>query len=230
MISSTEKKSIIVTVFLILLIIAGCGVMMAFVLSDPAIKYSQVLTNAALTVRSAYPDQLDWDSILVSARKAMTDELDPFSGYVDRENLNQFMEDLSGGYYGIGISVVPVDSGLLVFDVREGSPAATSGILPGDMILAADSINFLGRKPADALKAIRGEEGSILSAKVYRPAISDTLYFDIIRKRIGFLHIPFAGFTSDSAVYIRLLDFNAGAAEGFKKSLDTLIGDTGRNA
>ncbi|HEX2897960.1 MAG TPA: S41 family peptidase, partial [candidate division Zixibacteria bacterium] len=36
--------------------------------------------------------------------------------------------------------------------------------------------------------------------------------------------------TSDSAVYIRLLDFNAGAAEGFKESLDTLIGDTGRNA
>jgi len=225
-----SKGSLVVSSIFIFLIILLCGVMGELVLSDPALKYSQVLANAAVVIRDNYVDSFNWAAAADSAREAMTDELDPFSRYVGHEQLEQFMEDLSGGYCGIGISVVPVDSGLLVYDVREGSPAATSGVLPGDILIASDSTGFIGYSSAEALRIIRGKEGTILSAKVFRPATLDTLYFDIIRKRIGFLHIPFAGYTPDSVVYIRLLDFNAGAADDFRNTLDTLIGINGRNA
>jgi C-terminal peptidase prc len=160
----------------------------------------------------------------------MTDELDPFSGYVRFEQLEQFEEDLSGGYFGIGISVVGHDSGLLILDVREGSPAATSGVLVGDIITASDTVNLTGMSSSEAVKLIKGKENSIFKATIFRPATENTFTLDIVRKRIDFLHIPFAGFTPDSAAYIRLLDFNAGAAEDFRNALDTLIRKENRAA
>jgi C-terminal peptidase prc len=96
-------------------------------------------------------------------------------------------------------------------------------VLPGDVIIEADTFILVGLEANKALQVIRGKENSILSARIYRPATQDTINFEIIRKRIEFLHIPFAGFTPDSAVYIRLLDFNAGSAGDFKNSLDSLI-------
>ncbi|MGH8014733.1 MAG: S41 family peptidase [Candidatus Zixiibacteriota bacterium] len=225
-----SKRTLVATAFIICLIVAICGIMSLMVVSDPAVKYSQIMVKAAMALRDYYPDSLDWGKTISSARQAMMDELDPFSGYVRKEQLQQFEDDLSGGYFGIGVSVVPVDSGLLIYDVREGGPAASTGVLPGDIIIASDTIILKDLDPTEALVVIRGKENTIFSAKIFRPATLDTLSFEIIRKRIGFLHIPFAGFTADSVIYIRLLDFNAGASEDFKKALDSLVGKSGRTA
>lgn len=226
--SPVDKRSLVSTVLIVILIISLCGIMAVSVMSDSAIIYSQVLTRAALAIKRVYPEKLNWEEILVSARQSMMDELDPFSGYVEREQLLQFEEDLSGGYFGIGISIVPHDLGLLILEVREGSPAAAAGVLSGDIIIASDTIELRNLKPQEAVAQIKGEVNSILKAQVYRPATNDTLHFEIIRKRIEFLHIPFAGFTSDSVLYIRLLDFNAGASDDLKKALDSLYADNFR--
>ncbi len=217
-----SKSALVISSLIVFFIILFCGLMTVVVITDPAVKYAQVLVRAAMTIRTAYPDSLDWERVMVSARQAMMNELDPFSGYVRKEQLIQFEEDLSGGYFGIGISVFPHELGLLILDVREGSPAATAGVLTGDIVIASDSITLKGLTPSEAVRQIKGEENTILQAKVYRPVTQDTLQFEIVRKRIEFLHIPFAGFTSDSALYIRLLDFSAGAAEDLKKALDSL--------
>jgi len=220
--SAITKRTLVATSIILTLIIIFCGLMSLIVLSDPAIKYSQVLTNAATAMRSSYSEELNWSDIFRSAIQAMINELDPFSGYVDHEQLTQFEEELSGGYYGIGISVIPHDSGLLILDVREGSPAAVAGLLTGDIIVKADTISLAGMNVVEAVRLIKGEENTVFNAAIYRPATEDTFQFEIVRNRIDFLHIPFAGFTPDSAVYVRLLDFNAGAADDFKNALDTL--------
>src|SRR5574341_605594 len=133
-----DKRSLVGTAVIAILIISLCGIMAVSVMSDSTIIYSQVLTRAAVAIKRAYPEKLNWEEILVSARQSMMDELDPFSGYVKREQLLQFEEDLSGGYFGIGIPVVPHDLGLLILEVREGSPAAAAGVLSGDIIIASD--------------------------------------------------------------------------------------------
>lgn len=216
------KSYLVLTTALITIIIIICGIMSVVVVTDPAVKYSQILSKAAMTVRKVYPDAIDWEKASLAAREAMMSELDPFSRYVEKEVLAQFEDDMSGGYFGIGITVYPHEEGLLILDVREGSPASSAGLLAGDVIIASDSVYLDDLTPNEAVRLIKGEENSILDATIFRPAIGDTLKFEIIRKRIEFLHIPFAGFTQDSAIYIRLLDFNAGAADELKKALDTL--------
>ncbi len=220
--SEISKRYLVITTAIITVIIIICGAMTVLVVTDPAVKYSHILSKAAMTVRKVYPDTVDWQKASLAARQEMMSELDPFSGYVEKEELVQFEEDLSGGYFGIGISVYPHESGLLILGVREGSPASSAGLLTGDIIIATDSIYLENVSPMEAVRLIKGEENTILEAKVWRPAAADTLLFDIIRKRIEFLHIPFAGFTSDSAIYVRLLDFNSGASHDLKSALDSL--------
>ena len=40
------------------------------------------------------------------------------------------------------------------------------------------------------------------------------------------MHIPFAGFTPDSVIYIRLLDFESGATDDLRAAIDSLTADT----
>jgi len=225
-----SKRYLVITTAIIAAIIMICGVMTVVVVTDPAVKYSHILSKAAMTIQKVYPDPVDWGKVSLAAREAMVSELDPFSGYVEKEELVQYKNDLSGGYFGIGISVYPHESGLLILDVREGSPASSAGLLTGDIIIASDSVSLKDLSPMEAARLIKGEENTILEAKVFRPATDDTLMFEIIRKRIEFLHIPFAGFTTDSAIYVRLLDFNAGAAGDLKKAVDSLSSKGGQKA
>lgn len=222
-----DKKSLVAASLILFLIIVICGFMSVHVLNDPAVKYSQVMLKSAMDIRDNYPDSVDWKSVFVSARRGMTDELDRFSNYVDHEQLMQFEEDLTGGYFGIGISVYPHDSGLLILDVRESSPASQAGLLNGDIIVAADTVSLVGMSALDAVRQLKGEENTILSITVYRPATNDRLNFEIVRSRIDFLHIPYAGLTADSIIYVRLLDFNAGSSGDLKKAVDSLVEKSG---
>jgi carboxyl-terminal processing protease len=223
--SSFDKKALILTLLLLIVTISIAGVMGVIVISDPAVKYSQSFARAASIVRDVYPDTVDWQSAMLSAREEMFAGLDPFSGYIDKERLDQFVDELSGGYHGIGVSVTGDDDGLLIVTVREGGPAAKEGILAGDIILAVDSIILAGKTASEATRVIKGEEDTKVKTRIFRPATNDTLDFEITRQRIDFLHVPFAGMTPDSFVYIRLLDFDAGATEDLSNAIDSLVID-----
>ncbi|MEE8149601.1 MAG: S41 family peptidase, partial [candidate division Zixibacteria bacterium] len=221
--SSFDKRALILTLFFLMVTIGIAGVMGVIVISDPAVKYSQNFAKAAKIVRDVYPDTINWQSAMLSAREAMFAQLDQFSSYIEKEQLDQFVDELSGGYHGIGISVTGDEDGLLIVSVREGGPAAREGILAGDIILAAGSINLAGKSTSEATRIIKGEENTKVKARIFRPTTSDTLDFEITRERIDFLHVPFAGMTPDSFVYIRLLDFDAGATEDLSNAVDSLV-------
>lgn len=218
-----EKRSLILTVLFLVLTISIAGAMAVIVISDPAVKYSQSLFKAAKIISDVYPDQVNWQSAMLSAREAIFDQLDPFSSYIEKEQLDQFVDQLSGGYHGIGVSVTADERGLLIISVRESGPAAVAGILTGDIITKVDSIKLGGKTAAEATRFVKGEEGTSITATVLRPATGDTLQFKIERKRIDFLHVPYAGITPDSFVYVRLLDFDAGATDDLKAAIDSLI-------
>ena len=218
-----DKKSLILTILFMALTISIAGGMAVIVISDPAVRHSQSLFRAAKMIRDVYPDTVNWQSAMLSARQAIFEQLDPFSSYINKEQLDRFVDELSGGYHGIGVSVTADEKGLLIMTVRETGPAAVAGILTGDIITKVDSIKLGGLSSTESIKIVKGEEGTTITATVLRPASGDTLQLEIERKRIDFLHVPYAGIRPDSFVYVRLLDFDAGATDDLKAALDSLI-------
>ena len=142
--------------------------MSVYILSDKSIKEAFIFNNFARIILDHYSENLDSDKVIESARKAMFADLDRYSTYIKPIRFRQMDEELTGGYYGIGLSVISHDSGLMVMSVRENSPASEGGLFSGDIILKADSIDLAGLTTAQASNHLRGQENSSVRLKIFR--------------------------------------------------------------
>jgi carboxyl-terminal processing protease len=221
--SPNPRPSVLQAAILMVLIVLLAGGMAIYVVSDPGFHDASKLAQVANIVDQYYPEPVDWKKATRSALGAMFAKLDRFSSYLEPRRWRRFNEEFSGSYTGLGISVTPHDGGLLIMSVREGGPAAESGIFSGDVLIAADSVALGGLDPEDATDLLRGEAGSDVALRIYRPVDGDTLSFKVTRRKIDLEHIPFAGYTPDTVLYIRLLDFEAGASHDVKAALDSLL-------
>ena len=217
-----DRRTLLVAAGLIIVMVLCAGGMSYCVLSDTTLKDAYLLTRVALQIEKLYPEGVDSGRMITAAREAMFERLDRYSSYVDDQYFDQMDEEMSGSYYGIGIIVVRDERGLLVMSVRENGPAGRVGLLSGDVIIAADSVSLAGLPTSESTSLLRGPEGTEVRITFYRPTVADTVSVSITRERIPLLHIPFAGFTPDSKIYIRLLDFESGATDDLRAALDSL--------
>jgi C-terminal peptidase prc len=157
------------------------------------------------------------------AMNAMFEKLDPYSSYVTPSTFRQIREELSGSYGGIGVSIIKRGDGLLVMSVRENGPALEAGILAGDLIIMADSVSLGELSGNEASNRLRGPDGSEVNATVYRSVDEDTLEVTMTRRRIPLQHVPFAGLTNDSMLYMHIVDFGAGTSDDVRAALDSLL-------
>jgi len=222
-----QRSPLIVSVFLLCLIVLVAGSAGVYVLSDPGLSDAIDLSRVATVIDQVYEHNVNWNLLVDAGMQEMFSHLDPYSGYMDQRHWSRMYEELSGSYTGIGVTVTSHDEGLLIMSVREDGPAAAAGILSGDVVVGVDSITLHGLDLVQATDILRGTENTEVTLTVFRPVDEDTISVRVTRQKIDFVHIPFAGFTPDTAIYIRLLDFDAGASRDLKTALDSLLSKPG---
>lgn len=193
-----------------------------FLLSDRELYYPYRLSATLSLVKQLYPEASNDRKMLSLARDAVISQLDRFSGYLDRGELDRAMEEFSGSYGGVGITVVGHKLGLQVMSVREDGPAAKAGIKTGDIIIKAGGVSMEGMNPYRATRYLRGPEASIVEVAIVRNDLSDTLTFKLTREKLKLIHVSYAGITDRKSLYIRILDFEAGVADEVSAVLDSL--------
>jgi carboxyl-terminal processing protease len=96
---------------------------------------------------------------------------DPYSHYYDPSNYHSFQDTTTNpqddGGIGVGIEAF-IKGGLVVSEVYPGSPAQKAGIVPGDVILAANGRSFAGHGQSFAIGLVRGRTGSSVILTVKR--------------------------------------------------------------
>jgi carboxyl-terminal processing protease len=209
-------------VFLLLIVIIA-GASGVYVLSDRQLQQSLLFAQTALQIEELYGQVVDRRDLIQGAREGMFGILDRYSSYLEPEQFNRLEEEFTGAYGGIGISVVGHEQGLLIMSVREDGPAGKVGLLSGDIIIIADSVDLSDVRAADATTLLRGEPGTEVNISVIRPATADTLQFTLERRNIDLIHVAFAGLTPDGVIYIRLLDFGGGSSDDVEAALDSLM-------
>ncbi len=217
-----DRKQFFIALLFLVLIVLLAGGMGGYVLSDPGISHAFLLAKAAAQIERVCGDSISHAELVASAREGMFAMLDRYSFYVDSARLHQLDEELSGHYGGIGVVVVRHELGLLVMSVREGGPAAEVGVLPGDIILAADSVEFQDIPLDSTTSLLRGKEGTKVLVRILRASVGDTVEVTITRRQISLFHIPYAGIIAPGIGYIRLLDFEAGASAEVEAAMDSL--------
>jgi len=95
---------------------------------------------------------------------------DQFSHYFSPSQYTAFEEATTGEFEGIGVSIGEDRRrrGVVIQEVFARSPAARSGLRPGDIIVAADGRSLRGGSTEAASTAIRGRPGSAVRLVLLR--------------------------------------------------------------
>lgn len=106
---------------------------------------------------------------------AITNTMDPHTEFFPPADKRYFDEEMSGVFYGIGAGLQYTDGGIKITSINPGSPAAKSNELqPGDFITKVaqgdePAVDLMGFGVQDAVKLIRGKEGTIVTLTIKKP-------------------------------------------------------------
>ena len=99
----------------------------------------------------------------------ITTAMDPHTEFFPPADKDYFDQELSGSFFGIGAALQYADGLIKITSLNVGSPSAKSGqLVPGDIITKVAQgkdglpVDLLGYDIQDAVKLIRGKEGTIV--------------------------------------------------------------------
>lgn len=166
--------------------------------------------------------EVDEEKLKEGAIKGYIEGLDdPYTEYISKEDMEDYMADATGNFVGIGIYMIKdtETNKIMILSPMKGSPAEKAGILPGDLILSVNGIEYSGDELTVASNNIKGEEGSTVTIEILRG--TETKTFEIKRENVKIN--PVEGKILEKNIgYIEFSSFDEGTSEEFKTKYEEL--------
>ena len=171
-------------------------------------------------VAQSYVDTVDYDKMILAGVRAMLATLDPYTVYISEEEGEDFELLTTGNYGGVGALIRKAPGeGVRIIEPYENSPAAKSGLLPGDTIIEIDGIPVYDETSEQSSGRMKGQPGTEVKFKVVKGRTKDTVDVVVTRERIHVSDIGYAGIYRDDIGYIQLNGFTAKISEEFKDNV-----------
>lgn len=183
----------------------------------------QTLNTFKTMIQQLYIGEIDEQSMLEGAIKGYVEGLgDPYTEYLTKEEMEEFTEETSSEYVGIGVYVGNDTSNntLLVVGVMKSSPAEEAGIQPGDIIEKIDGVSYTGEQINEATKVLKAEEGTNVNVTILRGEEEKEL--TLVRKKISVEHVG-SEMLENNIAYLQIDSFDANTASSFKEQLSSLL-------
>jgi carboxyl-terminal processing protease len=171
------------------------------------------------TLESSYYDKgkLDESEMVYGAIKGMVSAVgDPYTIFLSPSENRIVEEDLQGSFEGVGIQIGFKGSRLTVIAPLPGTPAEEAGIKAGDFIVGIKDerrgidIGTVGITLPEAVQAIRGPAGTVVTLALVRDENEEILFIDVVRKEIDVPSVVFNYVGDDNSVgHVQLLKFGA---------------------
>ncbi len=179
--------------------------------------FSEVLQR----VESDYVDEVEMRELIVGGIRGMLKTLDPHTQFLDTKQYRDLMVGTKGSFGGLGIVISIRDNILTVVSPIEGTPASRLGIQGGDQILYIEDEPTKGFTSEDAVKRLRGPEGTKVTIKIRREGVEGLLEYTITRAIIKLKSVPYK-FIRDGIGYVRLSQFSKRTSEELASAIDSL--------
>lgn len=148
---------------------------------------------------------------------------DPYSEYMNTEDLNDFESDMDGEYVGVGMSISKKKGEYLeVVSPFVGSPAERVGIKIRDKISKVDGKDITDLSASEATKLLKGEENTKVEVEVIREGQSKPLTFTMIRSKIKLERVE-SEMLDNNIGYLSLLRFGNNVGEEVEQEVKKLI-------
>lgn len=182
----------------------------------------KTLETFKMMLKQKYIGEIDEEKMIDGAIKGYVEGLgDPYTTYLTKEEMQEFVEETNSEYVGIGVYLTnsKTDNTILVVGTMKAAPALEAGIQAGDVIEKVNDVAYTGDQLDDAIKILKGEEGTDVKVTVLRDGKEIDL--TVTRRKITVEHVD-SQMLENNIAYIQVDSFDSGVAEDFKKQITEL--------
>ena len=169
-----------------------------------------------------YLGEVDEEKLEEGAIKGYIEALDdPYTEYISKEDMEEYMEDTMGNYVGVGIYMTSDEktNKVMVLMPIENSPAEKAGILAGDIIYSVDGVEYSANDMTVVSNKIKGEQGTKVKLEILRG--TEKKEFELTRENIKLNPVK-AEVLQNSIGYISFKSFDEGTADEFKAKYEEI--------
>jgi carboxyl-terminal processing protease len=164
-----------------------------------------LLTEVIFSVKYYYYNDIPTSLLVKYAIKGITDNLDPYSKYLNATDSKALYDDTLGEFAGVGIQIGKNKNGEIeILNVLANEPAFNGGIKVGDLLYAIDSFNLQNISLNEISARLRGTKDTKVSLLLRR----DDKYYNVVLKRKIIKPVVVSGKMYDNIMYIKISSFN----------------------
>ncbi len=151
---------------------------------DEYYELYKTLADVMDQVERNYVKDIDRRELMEAAIQGVLSKLDPHSSYIAPDQISRFRGNMESQFGGIGIQISTRAGQLTVISPLVGTPAYRAGVLAGDRIVEIDGETTEGLTIDEAVRRLKGAEGTKVVLTVIHPHSADKIEIKIKRKII----------------------------------------------
>lgn len=146
---------------------------------------------------------------------------DPYTEYISKEDMKDYMDDTMGNFVGIGIYMMKntEQDKIQVLSTIKNGPAEKAGIQAGDLILTVNGVSYKADDMTTASNNIKGEEGTKVTVELLRG--TETLKYELTREKVKVNQVE-GKVLSNNIGYIEFTSFDETTAKDFKTKFEEI--------
>jgi carboxyl-terminal processing protease len=212
------QKKVIIPVFALVILVSASSFKSDFF---EIAKQIEIFTTLFKELNMNYVDETNPAELMDTAIKNMLGELDPYTKFLNEQDVEAYKINNAGEYSGIGATVRSFKDKLLIIEPYKDYPADKAGLKAGDEIIKIGDINIADFDD-NGSELLKGANNTSVTVTYKRQGEIKTA--NITRAGVEVDAVPFYHMVDDKTGYIVLAKFNAKASSQTKAALIDLKG------
>ncbi len=184
-------------------------------------KQIEIFTTLFKELNMNYVDETNPAELMDSAIKNMLGELDPYTQFLNEQDVESYKINNSGEYSGIGALVRSYENKLVIVEPYQGYAADKAGLKAGDEIIKIGE-TLVADFDDNAGELLKGANNSSVEVTFLRQGATKTA--TITREGVEVDAVPFYDMIDAKTGYIVLSRFNRKASKQTKLAMQDLKG------
>lgn len=212
------KRQLLIPILAISLLVVGSSFKSDFF---EIAKQIEIFTTLFKELNMNYVDETNPAELMDTAIKNMLEGLDPYTKFLNEQDVEEYRINNAGEYSGIGALVRTFKDRLLIIEPQKDYPADKAGLKAGDQIIKIGDI-AVSDFDDNASELLKGANNTKVAVTYLRQGETKTT--TITRGSVEVDAVPFHSMVDAKTGYIVLSKFNAKASVQTKKALNDLKG------
>ena len=212
------KKQVLIPVLAIAILVGASSFKSDFF---EIAKQIEIFTTLFKELNMNYVDETNPAELMDSAIKNMLGELDPYTQFLNEQDVESYKINNSGEYSGIGALVRSYKNKLVVVEPYQGYAADKAGLKAGDEIIKIGE-TLVADFDDNAGELLKGANNSSVEVTFLRQGETKTA--TITREGVEVDAVPFYDMIDDKTGYIVLSRFNQKASKQTQSAMQDLKG------